>query len=304
MKKRIIVVFLAIAIISLLIAISFFRKENSNNGNTNRVSFSLKKEKGWFIIANRQTEISRSSVDELDNSSSPSEEDEDENYIRQWASSDEEIKRAALLIVRNLYGDFDDMDFSKAVPAEMVFVQNTKPGDESPGYYLVALRNPDNEMMARAVLNLLKEKDGKKLLESGNVEPFPPSFTDPETQAEYRKAEKYPLTDPLPRISEGMAVELAREKLGEDFHSEGLTNIFLYLPSLESDYQIGVPFSPYYKFSVDGDNEKTIWVNSETGVVIGVQYLEKQAEDFEKMMEEERFKPLPPMEEPGGSNDD
>ena len=128
-------------------------------------------------------------------------------------------------------------------------------------------------------------------------------WADIQTQEEYRKAEKYPLTDPYPRISEDKAVEMARQRLGENFSFQGLTNIFISLPSLDDPYEIGVPFTPYYKFTVNGDEGKTIWIQSESGFIVDYPHLDLQVSEFQKMIEEERSKSIPSEENDEKNND-
>lgn len=279
---------LIIAIISL-VAYFFLFQIKKESGEDNEVAGKdLLQKKVVFFVANREMGSPKFDF----GSWFTIKKDSEKESPQRWVSSDDEIKKAAVEIVRELYKSFDDMDFSEAVAKEMIFVKNTQPGDKSPGYYLIILRNSKNEIMARAVLNLIEEKEGKKLVESGNVEPFPPAFTDPGTQDRYRRAEKYSLTDSFPRISEEDAFKLASQHLEGKFSNQGMTNLFLFLPSLDNYFQIGVPFSPYYKFVVEGDKTKTIWINSETGVIVDYKHLDSEAQEFEKNMAEERLKTI------------
>lgn len=280
-----IVFFIALSFLFLLV----FQKTGKEKNGGHR-------KEGAFVVAERTTPTGETKQDGS-SAKDESEDDDSDSSFQYEVSSDDEIKETAVKAINDLYGDYDDMDFSRASAGEMIFVKNTEPGSRSVGYYLVVLRNPENEIMARIALTIKKEDGNKKLLEAGNAEPFPPSWSDPETQAEYRKAEKFPLTDSFPRISEERAMEIAEKKLGSGYFSAGLTNLFLYLPSLEYHFQIGVPFSPYYEFVMPGDDEKTIWINSETGVVVGYPHLDSEARRFENTMALERLKSSPPEPE-------
>ena len=294
-RKNAIIV--GLALIFVFVAIFVFLKSEKEDMriDKNKIeTISEKKEKNKAVVEKRED-------DPKDVFRGDDEEMEDSLQFR--VSSEEEIKNSAVQLVHILYDSYADMDFSQATPSEIVFVKNTKPGDKSPGHYVVVLRNPVDEIMARAVLIIAKEDEKNKILEAGNVEPFPPAFTDIQTQEEYRKAEKYPLTDPYPRISEDKAIEMARQRLGENFSFQGLTNIFISLPSLDNPYEIGVPFTPYYKFTVDGDEGKTIWIQSESGFIVDYPHLDLQVSEFQKMMEEERSKPIPSEENDEENND-
>ncbi len=285
MTKRNITI-LAIVVVSLIASFFLFQMKKESGKDYEVTDRDLTKaKKTVFFVATRETGSPKFDIGSWFSIKKKSEEE----FIQRWVSSDDEIKKAAVEIVRELYKSFDDMDFSEAVAKEMVFVKNTQPRDNITGYYLIILRNSKNEIMARSVLNLMEEKEGNQLVESGNVEPFPPAFTDPETQDKYRRAEKYSLTDSFPRISEEEAFKLASQHLEGKFSNQGLTNLFLFLPTLDNYFQIGVPFSPYYKFVVEGDEKKTIWINSETGVIVDYQHLDSEAQEFEKMMVEEQI---------------
>jgi len=274
-------------------------KENTSIGKNKIATILQKKEKSRAVVAKRENEPKIVKENNVPNGNN----EEDEDSLRYKVSSEKEIGNSAVQLVHTLYDSYVDMDFSQAIASEMVFVKNTKPGDKSRGHYVVVLRNPEGEVVARAVLAIIEENGDEKLLEAGNVEPFPPAFSDMQTQEEYRKAEKYPLTDPYPRISEEKAFELAKQKLGENFSFQGLTNIFISLPSLDEPYEIGVPFTPYYKFIVEGDEGKTIWIQSESGLVVDYPYLDSQMENFEGMMAEEKLQSPPPEEKNEENND-
>lgn len=274
-KKNISIIFASCAALFLLIFLltekgSWISKEKDGR------AVSQQKKRVEFIVANRETKLNMKK--------SAKESTEENEALQRWVSSDNEIKKTAKEFVIELYKTFDDMDFSSVVVSEMVFVKNTQPEDKSPGYYVVVLRNLENEIIARAVLNLIEEKGDKKLVEAGNVEPFPPAFTDPKTQREFREAEKYPLTDSFPLISKEEAEKLAIQKLGTNYSYQGLTNLFIFLPSLNNYYQIGVPFTPYYEFRIADYDEKTIWINSESGVIIDYDHLNSEAQEFEEAM--------------------
>lgn len=278
---------------------NFIDKYRKGDINTGRVEYTVAKRGDKPIATDQELLPSKTeNVEEFDDSRQSNDE-----LLRYQTASEEEIKEAAYQLVNELYKDFTDMDFSHAVPGEMIFVNNTKPGDASLAYYVIAIRNAEGEMMARAVLNLLGEKEGKKILEAGNVEPFPPAYSDPWVQEEYRQAEKYPLTDNYPRISEEEAFKMAKKRLKENYSFQGLTNLFVNLPSLDFPYEIGVPFNPYYKFTVEGDEGKTIWINSESGFVVDYDHLDSEMERFEEMMLEEGSKPPPPEESDEENND-
>ena len=174
-RKNIIIVGLAFLFVFVLIFIFLkSEKENASIGKNKIATILQKKEKGKAVVAKRENEpkiVKENSISSGNN-------EEGEDSLRYRVSTEKEIGSSAIQLVHTLYDSYADMDFSQAIASEMVFVKNTKPRDKSPGHFVVVLRNSEGEIMARAVLAIIEENGDEKILEAGNVEPFPPAFSE------------------------------------------------------------------------------------------------------------------------------
>lgn len=200
----------------------------------------------------------------------------------------EDIQEKAAALVKFIYDNFDDMNFSDARPAETIFVKDSHPTEQKAGYYIIALRNSNGELMARSIMKNISASNGKQqMIEAGNIEPFSPAYTDPQDQKIFRRKDKFPLTKPLPLISADKAAEIVRQRFPDTvLLSPELTNLYVHSQYLDDYLPIGNQFAPYYQFSfADG---QMIWVNCETGKIINTAHLQAEVQRFDQEMQADK----------------